>query len=252
MEDDNVELHGSDRDSRSEKNDDNHNEYEGDTKDENIGTEESTEEEGSDVGHTEHEGETKDEDSETEESVGETPEEDETHVEDTWTPGQIRHNLQPNRGQNYTNRLAHAMDNLANTQSYDTQLLQHDVSYEPMLRATVQEMKHTGLDANVFKYITGILMMQLTAKAGIKKHGQVALDALSKEFSQLHDLGVFLAQDRDKLTREEKRSALQAISMITEKQCGQIKGRTVAMEGHREHCMLRRKLPHPPYLLMPS
>jgi hypothetical protein len=45
-------------------------------------------------------------------------------------------------------------------------------------------------------------MTQMTAKAGIKKHGQVApIDALYKEFLQLHDLGdcphpkLLLAQD---------------------------------------------------------
>jgi hypothetical protein len=120
------------------------------------------------------------------------------------------------------------MDDPANTQSYDTQFLQHGVSYEPTLRAAVQEMKSTGSNTNVFKSITGIVMMQLTAKAGIKKHGQVTLDALFKEFSQLHDLGVFLAQDGNKLTRVEKKGALRAINMITEKRCGRIKGRTVS------------------------
>jgi hypothetical protein len=47
----------------------------------------------------------------------------------------------------------------------------------------------------------------MSAKAGIKKHGEVAIDALFKEFSQLHDLGVFLAQCGHKLTRarEEER-----------------------------------------------
>jgi len=72
-------------------------------------------------------------------------------------------------------------------------------------------------------------MKQMTTnKAGIRKHGQVAIDALFEEFSQLHDLGVFLGQDRNKLTPSEKRGALQAINMIKEKQCGRIKGQTVA------------------------
>jgi hypothetical protein len=120
------------------------------------------------------------------------------------------------------------MDDPANTKRYDTQFLHQGVSYKPTLRAAVQEMKSTGSTTNVVKSIACIMMMQLTAKAGIKKHGQVALDALFKEFSQLHDLGVFLAQDGNKLTQDEKRGALRAISMITEKRCGRIKGRTVA------------------------
>jgi hypothetical protein len=71
-------------------------------------------------------------------------------------------------------------------------------------------------------------MMQLTAKAGIKKHGQVTIDALFREFLQPNDLGVFLAQDGNKLTRKEKRGALLAINFIKEKRCDKIKGRTIA------------------------
>jgi hypothetical protein len=71
-------------------------------------------------------------------------------------------------------------------------------------------------------------MTQMSAKAGIEKHGQVAIDALFEEFSQLHDLGVLLAHYRLNLTRAEKRGVLRAISVVKEKRCGQIKGRTVA------------------------
>jgi hypothetical protein len=66
-------------------------------------------------------------------------------------------------------------------------------------------MQLSGQNNGVLKCITGVVMMQMTAKAGIKKHGQVAIDALFEEFSQLHDLGVFLGQDRNKLTTSEKR-----------------------------------------------
>jgi hypothetical protein len=201
MEDDDVEEHRSEQDSALVENDDGQNGYEGETENEDV---------------------------ETEEPIEEITEEDELPDEDTRTTGQVRFNLRSNRDRKQPDRLAHAMDNPANSKSYDTQFLQHGVSYEPTLRAAVQEMKRTGSNTNVFKCITGIVMMQLTAKAGIKKHGQVALDALFKEFSQLHDLGVFLAQDANKLTREEKKGSLRAISMITEKRCGRIKGRTVA------------------------
>jgi hypothetical protein len=34
-------------------------------------------------------------------------------------------------------------------------------------------------------------MTQMTTSAGIKKHGQIAVDALIQEFAQLRDLGVF-------------------------------------------------------------
>jgi hypothetical protein len=52
-------------------------------------------------------------------------------------------------------------------------------------------MQDTGSTANELKCMTGIIMMQMTAKAGIKKHGQIAVDALFQEFSQLHDKTFF-------------------------------------------------------------
>jgi hypothetical protein len=90
------------------------------------------------------------------------------------------------------------------------------------------ELQNTGSNTEVFKYVTGFMMTQMTAKAGIKKHGQVAIDTLFQEFLQLHNLGVFLGQHKSELTQTQKRGALQAISVIKEKRSGRIKGRTVA------------------------
>jgi hypothetical protein len=120
------------------------------------------------------------------------------------------------------------MDSPANTQSYAAQFLQHGKDNAPTLQEAVQEMQRTGSDANILKYITGIVMMQMTAKAGIKKHGQVAVKALFDKFSQLHDLTVFRAQDAKGLTKAQQKAALRAINVIKEKRCGKIKGRTIA------------------------
>jgi hypothetical protein len=146
------------------------------------------------------------------------------------------------------------MDNPANSKSYDVQFLQHgasphqgrrdpesDVSgsYDatflkqgasvmPTLREAVEGFMASGSKAEVHNYISGFIMTQMTAKAGIKKHGQVAIDALYQEFLQLHDLGVFEGQHVPGLTKEQRKAALRAISVIKEKRCGRIKGRTVA------------------------
>jgi hypothetical protein len=121
------------------------------------------------------------------------------------------------------------MDEPASTQSYETQFLQiNGDDGTPTLREAVTEMLRTGSDTDVLKCITGIVMMQMSAKAGIKKHGQVAVDALFDEFLQLHDLGVFLGKHAATLTRAQKKAALHAINLIKEKRCGKIKGRTVA------------------------
>jgi hypothetical protein len=86
----------------------------------------------------------------------------------------------------------------------------------------------SGSKAEVHDYIADFMTMQMTAKAGIKKHGKVAIDAPCKEFLQLHDLGVFQGQHVSALTKEQKRAAPRAISVIKEKRSGTIKGRTVA------------------------
>jgi hypothetical protein len=128
------------------------------------------------------------------------------------------------------------MDNPASSTSYDetipaSQFFQHErigTHDTVTLRDAVQELLKTGSGTNVLRHISGAIFTQMTAKKGIRKHGQLAIDALFNEFEQLHDLGVFLAQDASKLTRKQKRAALRAISMVKEKRCGKIKGRTVA------------------------
>jgi Reverse transcriptase (RNA-dependent DNA polymerase) len=78
------------------------------------------------------------------------------------------------------------------------------------------------------KHIFGYVMTQMTAKAGIKKHGEAAVAALMKEFAQLEDLGVYEAVDATLLTQQERKAALRAINLIKEKRDGKLKGRTVA------------------------
>jgi hypothetical protein len=57
------------------------------------------------------------------------------------------------------------MDDPASNKSYDVQLLQEDGGKIPELREAVQEMQETGSNTNVLKCTTGIMMMQMTAKA---------------------------------------------------------------------------------------
>jgi hypothetical protein len=163
------------------------------------------------------------------------------HTDDAPTDEtQTSHNLRPNRERKYDNRLGHIMDNPANSQSYDAQFLQEGQEEQMTLREAVEDMQKTGLNDNVLRCLTGIIMVQMTAKAGIRKHGQVAIDALFAEFLQLHDLGVFEGQDTEKLTSDEKRAALRALNMIKEKRCGRIKGRTVA-DGRKQRGLFKKE-----------
>ncbi|KAL7574572.1 hypothetical protein ACA910_015922 [Epithemia clementina (nom. ined.)] len=74
----------------------------------------------------------------------------------------------------------------------------------------------------------GYVMTQMTATAGIKKHGEAAVEALFKELAQLDNEGVFVALDASKLNRQQRRQALRAINLIKEKRNGALKGRTCA------------------------
>ena len=62
------------------------------------------------------------------------------------------------------------------------------------------------------KYIVGHMMTQMTANAGIKKHGDKAVEALLAEFCQLDDKSVFKPLKAESMTGQQKRDALRAIN----------------------------------------
>jgi Reverse transcriptase (RNA-dependent DNA polymerase) len=90
------------------------------------------------------------------------------------------------------------------------------------------------------QFINDFLFTQMSAKAGIKKHGQKAIDALLVEFGQLRNKEVMKPVDVTKLTDEEKAAALPAINLIKEKRDGKIKGRTCA-DGHSQRTLYPRE-----------
>jgi len=129
-----------------------------------------------------------------------------------------RYNLRAGRGRSYSHRFDHQMDELNSGQSYEAgiQLLQDAV-------------KNIGeLPTDTYKYICGHVMTQMSATAGIKKHGQPAVDTLLAEFRQLDDKNVFEPCDALLLSKEQKRQVLCAMNLIKEKRCGRLKGRTCA------------------------
>jgi hypothetical protein len=118
-----------------------------------------------------------------------------------------------------TDRLRDAMDHPHGSQAYHgpVQLLQ------------------TDQDSH-FKFIFEWVMTQMTAKAGLEKHGEFAETALLKEFSQHQDLDVWEILDPATLTYEQRKGALRAINLIKEKRNGDLKGRTVA-DGSKQRGM---------------
>ena len=89
-----------------------------------------------------------------------------------------------------TASFAEAMDNPHSGQSYDapTQLTQLSGAHEN------QPYRH---------FIFGHVITQMTANAGIRKHGNLAIKALMEEFAQLNDLSVFEPIDPRTMTHQQ-------------------------------------------------
>ena len=141
--------------------------------------------------------------------------EDEQDEVDQGVP-EARYNLR-NRTNPSSESFRSAVDQPYNSKSYfpPRQLLYKDIFGYIM----------TQMDANSE---FGVTLTQMSAKAGLKKHGQKAEEALMAEFSQLEDLEVYEPLDPSRLNRAQRKSALRAINLIKEKRCGRLKGRTVA------------------------
>ena len=74
---------------------------------------------------------------------------------------------------------------------------------------------------------------QVSIKEGIKRHGDRAMEALLKEFGQLHKYNTFDPQRANQLTQDMKNEALNLITMIKEKRSGSIKARACA-DGRKQ------------------
>ena len=74
----------------------------------------------------------------------------------------------------------------------------------------------------------GFVFTQMTARPGIKKHGQASRDVLTAEFAQLDYKGAYKPIHAKDLTETQQNSALRIINLIKEKWNGRLKGRSVA------------------------
>jgi hypothetical protein len=106
---------------------------------------------------------------------------------------------------------AYAKDNYGQSESRGDTVESHT------LREAVKNRSDSSSHQAIVKSVVGIILNQMSAKVGIRKHGKVAIDALFAEFLQLHDLNVFKPRSACSLTREQKKASLRAISVIKEK-----------------------------------
>ena len=114
--------------------------------------------------------------------------------------------------QEYVEAICHLLKKAKDGKSYDSRTLQKNVM---------------GLSFLQYKKVS---MTQMSAREGIKRFGDNAIEALSKEYSQLDNLRVFAPADALQLTMEQKEAALNAIDLIKHKRCGCVKG-VLSLEG---------------------
>ena len=77
---------------------------------------------------------------------------------------------------------------------------------------------------------------RFSLKNGIALFGDKAGEATIEELQAIHDMGTYEPLDASKLTREEKRDALESLLFITEKKDGQIKSRKRPM-GNKQRTL---------------
>lgn len=81
---------------------------------------------------------------------------------------------------------------------------------------------------------------QLPVHTAIKRFDQKAIDAVLKEYAQLHDMSVFAFENAKKLTAQAKRRALNLITKVKLKRCGKVKARGCA-DGRKQRLYIRKE-----------
>ena len=74
-----------------------------------------------------------------------------------------------------------------------------------------------------------VIFTQMSAKKGLKKFGDWAAEATTKELKQIHDMGTYQPLDATKLTRKERMEALSSLLFITEKKMAESKAENVLL-----------------------
>ena len=131
--------------------------------------------------------------------------------------------LREKRTRSYNYRFASAIDNPVDRKRY----YDHATSEAQFIQLEQRMRKKVDLRA-AKKALTGWILTQMTAKAGIRRYGDAVRDAMRSEFRQLDEKGVFEPVVAGSLTPSVQSQALRCVNLIKEKRCGKIKGCTCA------------------------
>ena len=91
-------------------------------------------------------------------------------------------------------------------------------------------MKHAMKNWEVDVHIVGLIMTQkYSLKKGVELISERAEEATVKELSQIHSMDTYTPIHASDLCRTKQKKAFEALSFLTEKRFGSIKGRTCAI-----------------------
>jgi len=79
----------------------------------------------------------------------------------------------------------------------------------------------------------GAILTQYSVKKGLEMFGEIGEEALVQELKQVHDMDVFNPKDPRKMTREEKKQALEYLMFLKQKKSGRVKARGCA-DGRKQ------------------
>ena len=114
--------------------------------------------------------------------------------------------------------------------------------------------------SNTFRKVLGITMTQIAkeskhaqvnVKEGIKRYGDRAVQAVFNEYAQLDNKDTFMPENANKLSLEQKREALNLITIVKEKRCGKVKGRACA-DGRKQRRYISKEEASSPTIQMES
>ena len=138
-------------------------------------------------------------------------------------PAEPRYNLRPRDEIPVAGAFRDAMDNPDSGKSYFPAHTLTQAGRQLLTKDIIQQL-HAGSG----QVEHGMTFTQMSAKAGLRKHGQRAEEALLKEYAQLEKQKVYESIDPATLTSAQRKQVLRAVSLIKEKRDGVLKGRTCA------------------------
>ena len=160
-------------------------------------------------------------------------------IDDTWRLDEeqtekknseiVKNGIQSNMSSEHCRKaISSQLKRIENNQAYDKQRL-HTSLIQLIHNKLFPYPKETSDNNNH----TNVCLTQMSAKKGIERFGERALQAIITEYEQFENLSVFTPISLKHLSPSDRKLALHAIDLIKEKRTGKLKGRTVA-DGRKQ------------------